>query len=77
MLLSVCTVKRHTYRYCQKMEYISSKDIFERRYKIMKVVKKVISAVANLASESTSGIGFYEPKMPKELVKPEKKKGSR
>ncbi|MBD5134743.1 MAG: cyclic lactone autoinducer peptide [Lachnospiraceae bacterium] len=40
----------------------------------MKLVKKVLNVVANLTSESTSGIGFYEPKMPKELVKPEKEK---
>lgn len=40
----------------------------------MNLVKKVICLVANITSESTSGIGFYEPKMPKKLIKPEKEK---
>ena len=40
----------------------------------MNLVEKVLSIVANLASESTSSLGFYEPKMPKELIKTEKEK---
>ena len=40
----------------------------------MNLLETVLNIVANLASESTSCIGFYEPKMPQQLMKPEKEK---
>lgn len=40
----------------------------------MNLVAKLLIIVANLTSESTSLLGFYEPKMPKRLVRPEKEK---
>ncbi len=40
----------------------------------MNVIEVVLSTVANLTSETTSWIGFYEPKAPKKLVKSEKAK---
>lgn len=39
----------------------------------MNLVAKALRIVADLASESTSTFGFYEPKMPKKLVKRKKK----
>ena len=38
----------------------------------MNFVEKVLSVVANFVSESTSLIGYYEPKVPQKLIKPEK-----
>ena len=38
----------------------------------MNFMETVLNIVANLASESTSCIGFYEPKIPQKLIKPEK-----
>lgn len=38
----------------------------------MNILETVLSVVANLTSESTSCIGFYEPEVPQKLVKPEK-----
>ena len=40
----------------------------------MNLLETVLNIVANLASESTSCIGFYEPKMPQQLMKTEKEK---
>jgi len=38
----------------------------------MNLVAKALRIVANLSSESTSTFGFYEPKMPKKLIKTKK-----
>ena len=38
----------------------------------MNLVENVLNVVANVASESTSWVGFYEPQVPEKLVKPEK-----
>ncbi len=40
----------------------------------MNIVAKTLQIVATLTSESTSTFGFYDPKMPKKLVKTEKDK---
>ncbi|MFQ9514242.1 MAG: cyclic lactone autoinducer peptide [Eubacterium sp.] len=37
-------------------------------------VEKVLRTVALATSETSSWIGFYEPKMPEKLIKAEKKK---
>ena len=43
----------------------------------MNFMETVLNIVANLASESTSCIGFYEPKVPQKLIKQKKKKSRR
>lgn len=37
------------------------------------VVKKVIKGAAVISSESTSWLGFYQPKTPQALIKSDKK----
>ena len=39
------------------------------------IIKKILFAVAEATSETTSCIGFYEPELPKQLVKKEKEAG--
>ncbi len=39
----------------------------------MNLLESILSAVATLTSETTSLVGFYEPKIPQKLIKPEKK----
>ena len=41
--------------------------------KFLNVVTKVIKGVAVISSESTSWMGFYQPKTPKALIKANKK----
>ena len=38
----------------------------------MNLVEKILSIVANLTIETTSFIGYYEPKVPQKLIKEEK-----
>lgn len=56
------------------LKYISSKNYLRKEEHKMNLVAKLLIIVANLTSESTSLLGFYEPKMPKRLVRPEKEK---
>lgn len=41
--------------------------------KLSIVVSKVIKKAASISSETTSGLGLYQPKTPKALIKSEKK----
>jgi cyclic lactone autoinducer peptide len=38
----------------------------------MNLLDTILSTVAGLTSESTSWVGFYEPKVPEGLIKTEK-----
>lgn len=39
------------------------------------IIKKILFAVAELTGETTSCIGFYEPELPKQIIKKEKEAG--
>lgn len=58
----------------EKDEIFHKKTIRERGKEPMNVIETVLEAIAGLTVETTSFFVFYEPKIPKELVKLKKKK---
>lgn len=58
----------------EKDEIFHKKTIRERGKEPMNAIETVLEAIAGLTVETTSCFVFYEPKIPKELVKLKKKK---
>lgn len=56
----------------RKMKYFIKK--LSEKKEPMNVIETVLEAIAGLTVETTSCFVFYEPKIPKELVKLKKKK---
>ena len=58
-------------KFKEEMKYFM-KNYQRKGKEAMNFIEKVLSTIASLTVETTSLIGYYEPKIPKELVKSEK-----